>query len=80
MIYRRKIIHIRGFPTDLGKLILVYQTYRCGTNSSRKSHILSTQVQQYCTASSFQFYSLSFSFSPTPSPIFINYLYHLSPP
>ena len=49
MIYRRKIVHIRGFPIDLGKLILIYQTYRHGTNSSRKFHILSTQAQQVFT-------------------------------
>lgn len=68
MIYGRKRIYIKGFPIDLGKLILTYQTLRYGTNCSRNFHILSTQVQQFF---SLLIISIVFSYSP---PILLYFL------
>ena len=80
MIYRRKIIYFRDFPVYLHKLVLLYLMYWYDTDSSRRFHILCSQVQQYCTKPYF-----NFILSPSHSPLilldlYINYMYQLLPP
>lgn len=74
------MIYFRDFPVYLHKLVLLYLMQRYDTDSSRRFHILCSQVQQYCTKPYF-----NFILSPSHSPLilldlYINYMYQLLPP